>query len=52
MLRCSGAQDIAAIEYSPDGDFNWSMFKGKINPRHIAEMGDNTGRRDRFVIEL
>jgi hypothetical protein len=37
------AQDIAAIEYSPDRDFNWSMFKGKINPRHIAEMGSNTG---------
>ena len=37
------AQDMAGIEYSPDGDFNWSMFKGKINPRHIAQMGANTG---------
>ncbi len=37
------SQETVGIEYSPTGTFNWSMFKGKVNPRHIAEMGKNTG---------
>src|SRR4030095_5808583 len=37
------SQETTAIEYSPSGAFNWSMFKGKVNPHHIAEMGKNTG---------
>jgi hypothetical protein len=37
------AQETAGIEYSPTGNFNWSMFKGKVYPHHIAEMGSNTG---------
>jgi hypothetical protein len=36
------AQETASIEYSPDVDFNWSIFKGKINPHHVASMGKNT----------
>ena len=37
------SQETTAIEYSPSGAFNWSIFKGKVNPHHIAEMGKNTG---------
>ena len=37
------AQETAGIEYSPDVDFNWSLFKGKVNPGHVASMGKNTG---------
>ncbi|HZV69782.1 MAG TPA: DUF922 domain-containing protein [Saprospiraceae bacterium] len=36
------SQETASIEYSPDVDFNWSIFKGKVNPRHVASMGKNT----------
>lgn len=31
------------IEYSDAGKFHWGLFKGRINPQHIAEMGANTG---------
>jgi|SRR5687768_473481 len=37
------AQGPDAIEYSKTGNFTWSLFRGKINPQHIAEMGKNTG---------
>jgi hypothetical protein len=37
------SQEIAGIEYSPSGNFNWGMFQGKINPHHVATMGKNTG---------
>ncbi len=37
------AQSAQSIEYSTAGKFNWGMFKGKINQRHLDEMGDNTG---------
>ena len=37
------SQETASIEYSPDVDFNWSMFKGKINPHQVATLGKNTG---------
>ncbi len=37
------AQGPEAIEYSRTGNFTWSLFKGKINPQHIAQMGKNTG---------
>ena len=37
------AQPTEGIEYSPTGIFHWGMFRGKINPDHIREMGDNTG---------
>ncbi|MBK9983488.1 MAG: DUF922 domain-containing protein [Saprospiraceae bacterium] len=36
------AQETASIEYSPDVDFNWGIFKGKVNPHHVASMGKNT----------
>ena len=32
-----------AIEYSEAGKFHWGLFKGKVNPQHIAQMGANTG---------
>ena len=37
------AQPTEGIEYSPTGIFHWGMFRGKINPDHIREMGANTG---------
>ncbi len=37
------SQETAGIEYSPGADFNWSMFRGKVNPHHIESMGKNTG---------
>jgi hypothetical protein len=37
------AQPTEGIEYSPTGIFHWGMFRGKINPDHIREMGENTG---------
>ena len=37
------SQSSKGIEYSANGAFNWDMFKGKINPKHIAQMGKNTG---------
>ncbi len=47
LLLLSGSamtgQPSKAIEYDEDGHFNWGMFRGKVNPRHIAEMGKNTG---------
>ena len=37
------AQEPTGIEYSLAGAFTWDMFRGKINQRHIAEMGSNIG---------
>ncbi len=37
------AQGPEAIEYAATGNFTWSLFKGKVNPQHIAQMGNNTG---------
>jgi len=37
------AQHPAVIEYAAVTTFHWGMFKGKINQRHIREMGENTG---------
>lgn len=37
------AQTSDGIEYDATGAFNWGLFKGKINPQHIATMGKNTG---------
>ena len=37
------SQSIKGIEYSANGAFNWDMFKGKVNAKHIAQMGKNTG---------
>lgn len=37
------SQPRAGIEYSPERDFHWGLFRGKVNPKHIAEMGKNTG---------
>ena len=37
------SQETTAIEYSPVGAFDWSMFKGKVNPHHLEVMGKNTG---------
>ncbi len=37
------SQDPVVIEYSLIHDFNWDMFEGKINKRHLDEMGHNTG---------
>ena len=36
-------QHKGGIEYSENASFHWGLFKGKINPKHIAEMGSNTG---------
>ncbi|MEP6645567.1 MAG: DUF922 domain-containing protein [Saprospiraceae bacterium] len=36
------AQEMASIEYSPDVDFNWSIFKGKPNLRHESSTEKNT----------
>ncbi len=44
LLPLSGfSQTTEGIEYSPSGIFHWGMFRGKINPKHLAEMGRNTG---------
>jgi len=37
------AQQPVIIEYAAVSNFHWGLFKGKINQRHIAEMGDDTG---------
>ena len=37
------SQGPSGIEYSEAGKFHWGLFKGRINPQHIAEMGSNTG---------
>jgi len=37
------SQSSADVAYSSNGPFNWEMFKGKINPNHLDEMGNNTG---------
>lgn len=37
------SQPSQGIEYSPDGKFHWGLFRGKVNQKHIAEMGENTG---------
>ncbi|HJW31467.1 MAG TPA: hypothetical protein VJ508_19695, partial [Saprospiraceae bacterium] len=42
-ISAAHAQPDAGIEYSANGSFDWSMFKGKINNRDIAEMGKNVG---------
>ena len=31
------------IEYANAGKFHWGLFKGRVNPKHIEEMGSNTG---------
>lgn len=36
-------QHTPVIEYAAIGPFNWSLFKGKVNPKHLNEMGKNTG---------
>lgn len=37
------AQGPGGIEYAATGNFDWNLFKGKINPQHVATMGKNTG---------
>jgi hypothetical protein len=37
------AQKSPVIEYAAISTFQWDLFKGKINQKHIAEMGKNTG---------
>jgi hypothetical protein len=37
------AQQPAVLEYATVSTFHWGLFKGKINQRHIQEMGENTG---------
>ena len=37
------SQNSADVAYSSNSPFNWEMFKGKINPNHLDEMGKNTG---------
>lgn len=37
------AQQSPVIEYAAISSFDWSIFKGKVNPKHVAEMGKNTG---------
>ena len=37
------AQQPVVLEYATVRKFHWGLFKGKINERHIHEMGENTG---------
>jgi Bacterial protein of unknown function (DUF922) len=37
------AQQTPVIEYAAITNFHWGLFKGRINPNHLTEMGDNTG---------
>ncbi|MDZ4749232.1 MAG: DUF922 domain-containing protein [Saprospiraceae bacterium] len=37
------AQKPAVLEYATVSTFHWGLFKGKINQRHLHEMGGNTG---------
>jgi hypothetical protein len=37
------AQQPVFIEYASLSQFHWGLFKGPVNPRHINEMGENTG---------
>ncbi len=37
------AQQPVVLEYATVSTFHWGLFKGKINQRHIHEMGENTG---------
>lgn len=37
------SQKSPGIEYAQADHFHWGLFRGRINPQHIAEMGKNTG---------
>lgn len=37
------SQQPVVIEYALINDFTWDLFEGKINKRHLDEMGHNTG---------
>ena len=37
------AQQPVVLEYATVSTFHWGLFQGKINQRHIHEMGENTG---------
>ena len=37
------AQQPQMIEYASVNNFHWGLFEGKINPDHLAQMGQNTG---------
>lgn len=37
------SQQPVVIEYSLIDNFSWDLFQGKINKRHLNEMGHNTG---------
>jgi hypothetical protein len=37
------AQQPVVMEYATVSTFDWGLFKGKINQRHLHEMGENTG---------
>lgn len=44
LLSLSGmAQSNVLLNYDAITRFDWNLFQGKINPRLVAEMGDNTG---------
>jgi len=44
VLSATGlfSQQSALVEYAAVTQFNWSMFKGKVNMQHLNDMGDNT----------
>jgi DNA repair exonuclease SbcCD ATPase subunit len=37
------SQQPVVIEYALIDNFSWNLFKGKVNKRHLHEMGHNTG---------
>ena len=43
LTMAINAQQPLLIEYAAVNNFHWGLFEGKINPDHIAQMGQNTG---------
>lgn len=43
LLILANAQQPLLIEYAAVSKFHWGLFEGKINPDHLAQMGQNTG---------
>ena len=43
LLILANAQQPLLIEYAAVSNFHWGLFEGKINPDHLAQMGQSTG---------
>lgn len=37
------SQKAVVVEYALIDEFSWDLFEGKVNKRHLDEMGHNTG---------